>query len=145
MLRNKIYKLTHKNIKPYGWIIDSAFVKDSGRGNAFGILIKEKAKGWRIAYLIVRAKSIKRLENHPDSLETFEPVAGRTVIALARPRSPEKFKLFHLDKPVVLKKKVWHDVATLSERSDIKIVENMEVKCVYKKLGKEIGFGSCAV
>jgi len=124
----KINSLTHEAIRPYGIIIDAKCVKDGGRGNAFGILLKEKSKGWRIGYLIVREKKIKRLEQHPDSLETFEPVKGKAVIAFASNRTPDKIKVFHLDKSVVVNKGVWHEVATLSKRAEIKIFENLSVK-----------------
>lgn len=130
----KIQKLTHKNIKPYGWIIDSGFMKDDGNGDKFSVLIKEKSRGWRIGYLILRKKKLRKLENHPDSLETFEPVKGKTMIALADNKSPHKFKAFLLDKPIVVKKGVWHNVAAVSGRCEIKIFENLDVKTVYTDL-----------
>ncbi|MFC1590671.1 hypothetical protein ACFL42_04185 [Candidatus Omnitrophota bacterium] len=139
----KISKLTHGNIRPYGWIIDSRCVKDPGYDNRFGILLKERSKGWRIGYLIVREASIKRLESHPDSLETFEPVKGRAIIALAGRRTPGKPRVFLLDKPVVLKKGIWHDVAAVSRsrRCEIKIFENIEVKTEYFPLKKPVVVG----
>ncbi len=124
----KINKLTHEAIKPYGRIIDAKFIKDYGRGDKFGILLKERSAGWRIGYLILRKKRIERLESHPDSLETFEPIKGRAVIALAAEKSPGNPKIFLLDKPVVLKKGVWHDVAAISGKCEIKIFENIEVE-----------------
>jgi ureidoglycolate hydrolase len=134
----KIYKLTAKAMKPYGSIIDSSCVKDDGRGNRFGILLKEKSGGWRIGYLILRDDKIKKLESHPDSLETFEPVKGKSVIALALPEGPDSPKLFHLDKPIVLKKKIWHEVLALSAKCEIKIFENIEVKTKYYHLNKPL-------
>ncbi|MFA6079483.1 MAG: hypothetical protein WC779_07050 [Candidatus Omnitrophota bacterium] len=134
----KIRRLTPKSVRPYAVIIDSACVKDDGRKNCFGILLKEKSKGWRIGYLIVRDKTIPRLESHPDSLETFEPVSGKTVIAFAPALHPDKVKVFLLDKGVVVKKGVWHDVAPLSKRSEVKIFENIEVKTSYHKLAEKI-------
>jgi len=130
----KINKLTHKAIRPYGVIIDAKCVKDDGRGNCFGILMKEKSKGWRIGYLIVRDKKIKRLESHPDSLETFEPAKGKAVIAFAPGRYPDKIKVFLLDKPVVVKKGVWHEVAAFSRRAEIKIFENISVRTIRRDL-----------
>lgn len=127
----KIKRLTHKDIRPYGWIIDSRFMKDDGRGDKFGVLLKERSKGWRIGYLILRKKRIENLESHPDSLETFEPVSGRTVIYLARNRAPRSIKAFLLDKPVVLKKGVWHNVAAISKKCEIKIFENIDVITKY--------------
>lgn len=132
-MKLKVNRLTHKSMKPYGFIIDARCVKDKGRGNKFGILLKEKSAGWRIGYLIVRDKKINRIEYH-DTLETFEPVFGKSVIALALHKSPEDLKLFLLDKPVVLKKGIWHEVAAVSKRCEIKICENIEVHGEYYHL-----------
>lgn len=133
-IRHKIGKLTHESFKPYGIIIDAKCVEDNGRNNCFGILLKERSKGWRIGYLIVRERVIKRLENHPDSLETFEPVKGRVILAVASRNKPQSPKIFLLDKPVVVKKGVWHDVAAISGRAEIKIFENIEVDTQYISL-----------
>jgi len=129
-VNKKLHKLTHKSMKPYGYIIDASCVKDDGKSNRFGILLKEKSSGWRIGYLIVRDKKIARLEYH-DTLETFEPVNGRCIIALAAHGEPEKAKVFLLDRPIVLKKGVWHDVAAISKKAEIKIVENIDVDGEY--------------
>ena len=129
-----IKRLTHRSIRPYGIIIDAACVKDTGKGNDFGVLLKERSKGWRIGYLIVRKNTIRRLEKHPDSLETFEPVKGKLVIAFAENRHPDKINFFLLDKPVVVKKGVWHEVASLKGRSEVKIFENIEVRTEYHEI-----------
>jgi len=134
----RVRKLTEQSIKPYGRIIGRACVKDDGRGNRFGILLKEPSKGWRIGYLILRDRSIKRLERHTDSLETFEPVKGKAVIALAKRESPGSSELFLLDKPVVVNKGVWHEVLAVSRVCEIKIFENIEVKTEYYSLNKDL-------
>ena len=130
----KIRQLTHKTIKPFGCIIDRRFIKDGGIGDKFGVLLKEKSKGWRIGYLVLRKKAMMRLESHPDSLETFEPVKGRPIIALAPNKAPGSVKLFLLDKPIVVKKGVWHDVMAASRECEMKIFENNEVKIKYHNL-----------
>ena len=130
----KIHKITAKAIKPYGRIIDSSCVKDDGKWNNFGILLKEKSEGWRIGYLILRDDKIERLERHPDSLETFEPVKGKAVIALALPGSPDSVNFFYLDKPIVLNKNIWHDLFAISGKCEIKIFENIEVKTEYYRI-----------
>lgn len=134
----KVKKLTSKNIRPYGCLIDSSCVKDDGRGNRFGVLLRERSKGWRIGYLILRDRSIARLERHTDSLETFEPVKGKAVIALARAGSPDSAELFFLDKPVVVGKGVWHEVLAVSRKCEIKIFENIEVRTEYYSLNKDL-------
>lgn len=132
----KVKRLTGKSVKPYGRIIDDSCVEDDGRGNRFGILLRQPSEGWRIGYLILRDKSIKRLERHTDSPETFEPVKGRAVIALAKELSPDSAELFFLDKPVVVNKGVWHEVLAISPRCELKIFENIEVKTEYYSLNK---------
>lgn len=132
----KIYRLTHRSIRPFGRIIDRSCVRDRGRGNAFGVLLKERSKGWRIAYLIMRARTITCLEKHPDSIETFEPVSGKAILALATGKNPIKVKLFFLDKPVALKKGIWHGVAAVTKKAEMKIFENIEVNTDYYDLGK---------
>ena len=134
----RVKKLTKKSIRPYGRIIDRSCVKDDGRGNRFGILLKEQSGGWRIGYLILRDRSIKRLERHADSLETFEPVKGRAVIALAKRGSPDSAELFFLDKPIVVNKGIWHDVLAVSRVCEMKIFENIEVKTEYYSLNKNL-------
>ena len=134
----KIKKLTKKSVQPYGRIIDSTCVKDDGRGNRFGILLKEQSRGWRIGYLILRDKFIGSLERHIDSLETFEPVKGKAVIALAKGNLPDSAELFFLDKPVVVNKGIWHEVLAVSARCEIKIFENIEVKTRYYSLNKDL-------
>lgn len=130
----KIIKITRKNIKPYAHIIDRSCIKSAGGKNRYGVLLKERSEGWRIGYLVVRDRVIRRLESHPDSLETFEPVKGRSVIALASRRNAGRPKVFSLDRPIVVKKGVWHDVAPLSKESEIKIFENIEVTVRYQRL-----------
>jgi len=97
--------------------------------------LKERSNGWRIGYLVVRDRIIKRLENHPDSFETFEPVKGRSLLYLAVSKKPHQIELFSLDQPVILKKGVWHAIIAGGKESEVKITENSKVKCVYWLLG----------
>ncbi|MBP7055591.1 MAG: hypothetical protein KBB52_01895 [Candidatus Omnitrophica bacterium] len=126
----KINRLTEDNIKPYGIIIGPKPAKTQKDGNGWGILFRESSKGWRVAYLILRSRAIKRLECH-NSPETFEPLKGDAIIALAKSASPESFKLFKLDKPILLKKYVWHAVFTVSKETHIKITENIKLSSKY--------------
>lgn len=128
-------KITAKNFKKYGWIIEYPGKRAKNKAiNLFCIVLKENKKsGWRIAYLVLRDKAIDRLEQHPDSFESFEPVRGRCLIYLSAKRD-SKIECFYLDKPVILKKGVWHGVVTLAPESEIKITENSEVECLFRKL-----------
>jgi ureidoglycolate hydrolase len=136
-----IKRLTYKSMKPYGRIIDSKCCKFRPGDNGFGIVFSERSKGWRVAYLVVRKRAIERLERHPNTAETFEPVSGRTLIALAPRRGPAKVEMFLLDKPVVLFRGVWHNVAALSPRSELKICEAINVEEEYRDLDVPIKCG----
>ncbi|MFH1442228.1 MAG: hypothetical protein ABIH18_09370 [Candidatus Omnitrophota bacterium] len=128
-----VKKITARSFKPYGWVIEY-LNKDSKspKNNLFRIVLREKEKtGWRIAYLIVRDKNFNKLEQHIDSFESFEPVKGRSLIYLAKSKQADKIECFYLDKPVILKKNIWHAVVTKSRESEIKITENAKVKCGY--------------
>ncbi len=131
-----IKKITAGNFRKYGWIIDYSGNRPKNKSlNLFCVVLKENKKlGWRIAYLVLRDKKIDRLEQHPGSFESFEPVRGRSVIYLARKKG-SKAELFYLNKPIILKKKIWHGVVTLTPESEIKITENAEVECLFRPLG----------
>ena len=130
--------ITRQAFKPFGWLIDYARTALPKSKNLFRIVIRERKKGWRIAYLVVRDRSINRLEQHPDSLESFEPIAGKGLLYVATKKNRGPIKCFLLDKPVILKKGIWHGVVTRSREFDIKIVENATVKCAYQPLGFEL-------
>ncbi|MBU4487444.1 MAG: hypothetical protein KKI13_00040 [Candidatus Omnitrophica bacterium] len=129
----KIKKIAAVNFKRYGWLIaHSQKHSKTKNSNLFRIVLKENRRcGWRIAYLILRDKSITRLEKHPGSFESFEPVRGKSLIYLAGSKNPQKIECFYLNRPIVLKKGIWHGVVTLGTESEIKITENAEVKCVF--------------
>ena len=133
--RLKVSSINSARFKPYGWIIDYPKKSAPKTKNLFRIVVRQPKVGWRIAYLVVRDRAIDKLEQHPDSLESFEPVSGKGLIYVATKKDPLAIRCFLLDKPVILKKGIWHGVVTLSKEQDIKITENSRVKCVYWKLG----------
>lgn len=128
-----LHTLTVANFRPYGRIIGYPGKQNKGKvRNLFRIILTEKAKlGWRIAYLIVRDKHIRRLECHPFSFESFEPVRGKSILFVTRRKDARTIKCFSLDQPVVLNKGIWHGVVTLTPETEIKLTENAKVKCVY--------------
>ena len=91
------------------------------------MLIREEVHPWRIAMFRVRIRQAQRLECHPESMESFEPVRGMGVLLCAAPDRPEKVHAFPLDAPVCLNKGVWHEVIALSGEALYKITENCEV------------------
>ena len=128
--------LTPENFKKYGRIIEypKRDLKAKKRNLWKVILVDKFAKGWRIAYLIVRNKAIKRLERHPFTYESFEPISGKALLLVSRGASPQMIDSFRLSKPVILKKGIWHGVVSISLESDIKITENAKVQCQFWQL-----------
>jgi ureidoglycolate hydrolase len=132
-LQIPIVPLNRDSFRPYGRIIEYPNQEKKGKTkNLWRIVWKEdKPSGWRIAYLVVRDQSIRRLERHPQSDESFEPVKGKSVFLVSRQKNPKSIKGFVLNKPLVLKKNIWHGLITLSDETEIKITENLYVKCQF--------------
>ena len=132
-------KITANNFKSYGCLIDYPQRKKAiQKKNLFKIVLKQHSKGWRIAYLVVRDRFIERIEQHPDSCESFEPVRGKGLLFVAKNTDRGCIACFYLDRPVILKKGVWHGVVTQTKEFDVKIVENNSVQCVYHPLKKRL-------
>jgi len=103
----------------------------------FFVIFKEFAKGWQVGYLEQIGKVIKVLECHPTTPEVFIPLSGEAILLLAI--DPEKeISAFPLDKPIVLSRGIWHGVISLSERSEILIVENPDVTSEFHELERPI-------
>ncbi|MCU0666576.1 MAG: hypothetical protein MUF05_05745 [Candidatus Omnitrophica bacterium] len=131
----KVKKITASNFQGFGKIIDYSLSRNQAKKNLFCIVLSEnRPVGWRVAYLVLRDKKIDTMEAHPDTYETFEPVKGKSLIYLATSKNKSRIECFLLDRPVILKKGIWHAVVTLGKESEIKITENASVKLVYWKL-----------
>ncbi|MFA6350241.1 MAG: hypothetical protein WCY12_04875 [Candidatus Omnitrophota bacterium] len=130
--------ITTRSFSKFGSIIEyPGLAQKNKKKNLFRIVLEDpKAPGWRIAYLVVRDKMINTLEQHPGTFESFEPVKGRAVLFVALKKDPEQIESFRLDRPVILKKGVWHGIITKGRSAEVKITENSEVKCVYWRLSK---------
>ena len=132
-----IKKINKSNFKPYGWVVefpDKAL--EDKKKNLFCVVLQESSKlGWRIAYLVLRERKIFRLERHPGSFESFEPVKGKSLLYVCNKKDLGQIVCFYLDKPVILKKGLWHGVVALEKEAEIKITENAQVKCLYWDLG----------
>ena len=100
---------------------------EQGQSEFRVITRSEDATGWRLAVLAVRNREITRIERHPTTLESFEPVSGLSVLCVAPTDDPDAVEAFVLDQPVCLKKGIWHGVLTLTREATIKIAENLEV------------------
>lgn len=119
---------------PYGEVLEFP----AGIEETFCIITTEEKEPWRLAVFRYTNKEIQRMECHPTSRESFEPLHGLTVLVAATHENPEEYEAFILDKPVCLKKGIWHQVLALTEEAQVKIVENLEVKSEFYDLEKEI-------
>lgn len=115
--------INRENFKKYGAVLEMT----GNAVNGFEVFASERNYGWRIALYEYDGRSASRLENHPTSKESFEPVSGMSLIIVAEKGTPEKLEVFVLDKPICLFAGIWHQVVTLSQRSMVKITENIEV------------------
>jgi len=139
---NGIQNITPRNFRRYGKVIDYPRIEKKGtRRNLWRIVHRSwEPTGWRAAYLVLRDKTIGRLECHPDSDETFEPIKGRAVLLVSPQKIPTALKAFWLDRPIVLLKGVWHGIIAVDWEAHFKIFENARVECRYFPLKKRIGF-----
>ena len=130
----KIESITRENFAPFGTVIEFSPDFDG----IYEILETEDEKPWILAVFRYTNKTVQRIENHPTSMETFEPLSGVTVLLVAEHETPEKYKAFVLDKPVCLKKGVWHQVLSLTPSAEVKITENKDVYSEFYDLPEEI-------
>jgi len=133
-MKIEIENITTENFAAFGYVLE--FTPDMTE--PFHIIVREEKDPWRLALLRFDWHSIERLENHPESMESFEPLEGAAVLFVAENKSPEKIRAFFLDKPICLFKGVWHEVLALSSQAKVKITENLEVTAEYYNLAKPL-------
>jgi ureidoglycolate hydrolase len=133
----QIKQLSAEAFKKYGSMLEPA-----DKSKVFTVVCGDKeAKGWRIGVVIIGPESVKQLEAHPGSLETFEPVAGTAILLVAETKNPDDVEAFLLDKGVLVNKNIWHALSVLSSKAEVKVTENFEVESVFHKLKKPIDVG----
>ncbi|MFR8548262.1 MAG: ureidoglycolate lyase [Lachnospiraceae bacterium] len=130
----RIESITREAFAAFGSVIE--FSPDFE--DVYEIVETEEEKPWILAVFRYKNKTIRRLENHPTSMETFEPLAGVTVLLVAEHETPEEYRAFVLDKPVCLKKGVWHQVLSLTPEASVKITENKDVYSEFYDLSQEV-------
>ncbi|NQU80928.1 MAG: hypothetical protein HQ543_05365 [Bacteroidetes bacterium] len=132
-----ISELTQELFKPFGRILEplQGETPEVAEENIFKffVIFKEFSKSWQIGYLEQIGKYVGKIECHSTTPEVFIPLSGEAVLLLAV--DPEKEIIaFKLDKPIVLNRGIWHGVISLTERSEILIVENKDVTDEFYKL-----------
>lgn len=130
----KIENITAESFEKFGSVIK--FPKENQ--DIFYIVETEETQPWRLAVFRYTNKSIRRIECHPTSKESFEPLSGTTLLLVAEQETPEDYHVFLLDQPVCLKKNIWHQTLALSQEAQVKITENLEVESRFYDLPEEI-------
>lgn len=132
-----IKRLSSEAFKKYGTMLDP-----EDKSKVFTVVCGDKdAKGWRIGVVIIGPSPVEQLEAHPESKETFEPVAGTSLLLVAETNAPDNIEAFLLDKGVLVNKNIWHGLSVLSAKAEVKVTENFEVDSVFHKLKKPIDVG----
>ena len=127
-----ISELTPELFEPYGRILEpedkeTPEVSEPGVFD-FYVIFKEFSQDWQIGYLRQTGRIVETLECHPNTAEVFSPVNGSAAMLLATdPSNRETMRVFKLEKPIVLNRGVWHGVISLSEKSEMLIVESPDV------------------
>ena len=127
--------VTREAFEPFGSVIE--FPK--GTEEKFFVVDTEEKEPWRVAVFRYSNRSVQRFERHPYSKESFEPLQGLTVLLVSEYASPQDYHAFILDKPVCMKKGIWHQVLSLTEEAQVKITENLEVTSEFYDQEKQIG------
>ncbi|MCP4398304.1 MAG: hypothetical protein GY801_13530 [bacterium] len=135
-------ELTQELFSPYGRLLEpdkeAPEVSEAGIFD-FYVTFKESSQDWQIGYLKQAGRAIEKLECHPNTAEVFSPVSGEAVLVLAvDPAKEDTMRAFRLEKPIVLNRGVWHGVLTLSEASEMLIVESPDVIDEYYQLPQPI-------
>jgi ureidoglycolate hydrolase len=104
----------------------------------YDVVIEEAASPWKIAVYEFDRRGTTRLENHPTSKESFEPLTGVGLLIVAPPGAPEDWRVFLLDQSVCLYEKVWHQVVSLSAYAQVKITENIAVTSEFHDFADEL-------
>ena len=84
--------ITEENFRPYGKLIK--FPADDETN--FYIVANDSEKPWRLAVYRYWNDRIRRIECHPDSMESFEPVSGTTILLVAEHETPEDYHALRL-------------------------------------------------
>lgn len=131
---------------PFGRILfpDDAETPEVSEPECFDFYVpfRESSQGWQIGYLINRVNFVDRLECHPNTPEVFSPLRGSTALILATdPEKVNDFRAFNLTEPIVLDRGVWHGVISLTDQSEVLIVESPDVLDEFHRLPETITVG----
>jgi ureidoglycolate hydrolase len=129
-----IEPIAPEGFEPFGWVISH-----DPDGERFQVITADPdATGWQIACNRIANRGVDQLARHPNTLESFEPLTGVAVLVLAPAGAPDNLRAFLLDRPVCIRKNIWHATLTLSEVATVKISENVHVDAEFHPLGQTL-------
>jgi len=139
-MKSQPLPITAETFKTYGKLIEYPDKNSKGTlRNLWRVVHYAPNKnGWRSAYLILRDRSIGRLECHPTSDESFESIKGKALFFVSHTKKLDQIECFILDRPIILFKGVWHGLITMESETEIKITEDLKISCRYWPLGFRI-------
>ena len=138
-----VRELKQEHFEPFGRILvpqgrESASQSERGVFD-FYVPFAERSEGWQIGFLSYTGRELRQLECHPNTPEVFSPLEGKALLVLAvDPENESEYRVFRLDKPVVLNRGVWHGVIALSQKPEILIVESPDVVDEFHQLRRPI-------
>ncbi len=139
----EVTELTHEHFAPFGRILspqagETAIQSEKGVFDFF-VPFAERSGGWQIGFLSYTGRKLEQLECHPNTPEVFSPLRGEALLVLATdPANESGYRIFRLERPVVLNRGVWHGVIAVSREAEILIVENPDVVDEFHKLRRPI-------
>ena len=138
-----VRELKQEHFQPFGRILvpqarETASQSERGVFD-FYVPFAERSEGWQIGFLSYTGRELRQLECHPNTPEVFSPLEGKALLVLAvDPENESEYRVFRLDKPVVLNRGVWHGVIALSQKPEILIVESPDVVDEFHQLRRPI-------
>lgn len=93
------------------------------------------AAGWRIAELPVENTLLTSMSLHDNTPEGFIPLEGSAALSVANAADFSDLKTFILDRPLMIRRSVWHGLTALSPNARILVIENNQVNLVKKSIG----------
>ncbi|MFD1861509.1 ureidoglycolate lyase [Planococcus chinensis] len=122
-MKSPIKRITVENFSKYGGVLGE------GGETGFKVFFDEDEKvGWRLAVSTFENTTIKKLARHPNTVESFSPLQGVSVFCVADSEVPGEVDAFLLDRPIYIRKNIWHGTMALTEQAVLSICENSYVE-----------------
>ncbi|PSL40726.1 ureidoglycolate hydrolase [Planomicrobium soli] len=123
-MKRPIKRISAETFSKYGGVLG-----EQGAAAGFEVFFDEDEKvGWRLAVSTFENTTIEKLARHPNTVESFSPLQGISLLCVSNSEVPEEVAAFLLDRPIFLHKNIWHGTLALSEQAVLSICENSYVE-----------------